>query len=82
MEVSTTSLMYMIMAPYEASLAVAPRSVYVEPNSMAVLLLPFSVMFGDIVSMIILELVRSFCDTLAAYPVEFVTRMSNVLPSF
>ena len=78
MKVSTTSLTYMVMVfSYEASVALAPRSVYVEPNSMVVSLLPFSVMVGDIVSMIMLEIVRSFCDTLAAYPVEFITRMSN-----
>ena len=79
MEVFTTLLLYMIMVfSYEASVALAPGSVYVEPYSMVVSLLPFSVMVGGIVSMIMLELARLFCVTLAAYSLEFVTKISNV----
>ena len=71
----------MVLSSYEASAILAPRSVYVEPNS-TVSLLPFSVMVGGIVSTMMLELVRSSCVTLAAYLLEFVTEISNVRSPF
>ena len=43
-----------------------------------VLLAPYRHSKGGTVSMMMLELVRSFCDTLAAYPVEFATEIPNV----
>ena len=55
----------MVLSSYEASAILAPRSVYVEPNS-TVSLLPFSVMVGDIVSMIMFSPVRSSCVTVDA----------------
>ena len=79
MEVFTTLLLYMIMVfSYEASVALAPGSVYVEPYSMVVSLLPFSVMFGG---HCIYDNVRA-CQIVLCYPscisLEFVTKISNV----
>ena len=48
----------MVLSSYEASAILAPRSVYVEPNSTVSALLPFSVMVGGIVSMIMFSPVR------------------------
>ena len=53
-----SSLLYMVLSSYEASAILAPRSVYVEPNSTVSALLPFSVMVGGIVSMIMFSPVR------------------------
>ena len=47
-------------------------------NVTVVDLSPLRVMFGRIVSMIMLSTIRSSCVTLAAYSLEFVTRMLNV----
>ena len=78
MLVFTTVALYMIwVCSYDESVALAPGSVYVEPNSTTVLFAPFSVMFGGIVSMIMLEPVKSSCVILAAYSVEFTTKISN-----
>ena len=49
----------MVLSSYEASVAMAPGSVYVEPNSTVSVLLPFSVMVGGIVSTIMFSPVRS-----------------------
>ena len=68
----------MLFSPYERSYAVAFASVYARFSIDIVSFFPFSVMVGGIVSMIMLEFARLSCVTLAAYPVEFVTKMSNV----
>ena len=63
--------------PYERSYEIAPGSTYGDPTVETVLLTPYRYITGYTVSMIMLEL-RSFCVILAAYPLEFVTKMSNV----
>ena len=64
--------------PYERSYEIAPASTYGDPTWETVLLIPYRYITGDIVSMIMLEPVRLLRVTLAAYPLEFVTKMSNV----
>ena len=64
--------------PYEISYEIAPASTYDDPTYETVLLAPYRYSKGCTVSMIMLELVRLACVTLAAYPLEFDTKMSNV----
>ena len=65
--------------PYEISYEIAPASTYDDPTYETVLLAPYRYSKGCTVSMMIMpELVRSFCVILAAYPLEFDTKMSNV----
>ena len=64
--------------PYERSYEIAPASTYDDPTYETVLFTPYRYSKGGTVSMIMLELVKLFCVILAAYPLEFVTKMSNV----
>ena len=65
--------------PYEISYEIAPASTYGDPRPEMVLLMPYRYSKGGTVSMMIMpELVRLSCVTLAAYPLEFDTKMSNV----
>ena len=76
--VLTVSVPITFCMPYERSYEIAPGSTYGNPRLEIVLLVPYRYMRGGTVSMIMLEFVRLFCITLAAYPVEFVTKISNV----
>ena len=54
-------------------------STYDDPTYETVLFTPYKYSKGGTVSMMIMsELVRSSCVILAAYPLEFDTKMSNV----
>ena len=65
--------------PYEISYEIAPASTYDDPTYETVLFTPYRYSKGDTVSMMMLLLFSIFsCVTLAADPVEFVTKMSNV----
>ena len=64
--------------PYDISYEIAPASTYDDPTYETVLLTPYRYSKGGTVSMMMLLFVISSCVTLAAYPLEFVMRMSNV----
>ena len=68
--------------PYEISYEIAPASTYDDPTYETVLLAPYRYSKGCTVSMIMLEPIRLSCVTLAAYLLEFVTTISNVMSPF